>query len=604
MGKHPALHIFFLCTLLTVCYTTVAQVKPDTFFLAKQRGLLGRLGKSLTKTPEPEPPVKIAVPFLRFSGRPIRHVEVIPLGFNQNLDDTTVLKDNLAIRIGKKFHKNTRTSIIRNYLFFKEGDRLLPLLLSDNESYLRNQAFLQDALILVDDAGPKDSVDVIVLTRDVFSIGGSINANSHNVRTEIREENLAGAGSQVAIMGIYDMERKPKTGFGGEFILRNINGSFLNWTGGYNNFKPAYNSGRYEENTLYTKIEKPLVNRYTQWTAVFEASINKTYNAYISDSLYRSDFQYKYNIVDLWAGYNIGYNSQKGKDSDKRLRHFIAARTFYQYYDKVPMLFESKYNYGYASINGVLFSYSLFKQNFYRTNFIYAFGRNEDVPTGLSASLIAGWTNKEDRRRPYYALEFEGNRYSKRGFFSSYIARAGAFSYRGKLEDITFLLSVDHFTKLRRLSRPWLNRNFVSFSFARQVNFSLNSPLFLRSNFGFPYFTSVYREGDERATIKFETDFYNLNRILGFRFAPFLFTDFCLLKPVDQPFNKSDGFSAIGGGVRARNENLVFGTIEFKAHYFPRLADGMRNWRVDLTTKVRFKVNSNFIRRPDFIIAN
>ena len=40
------------------------------------------------------------------------------------------------------------------------------------------------------------------------------------------------------------------------------------------------------------------------------------------------------------------------------------------------------YNYSYADINGVLFSYNLYKQNYYRTNYLYAFGRNEDVPTG------------------------------------------------------------------------------------------------------------------------------------------------------------------------------------------------------------------------------
>ena len=607
MGRYPALFIFCYCASVVMGGNANAQVKPvekDTFFLAKQKGLLGRIGKSLSREPEPEPPVKIAVPFEKYSGRPIRSVEVIPLAFNQNMDDTTIKKENLAIRVAKKLHVNTRTSIIRNYLFFKEGDRVLPLLISDNESFLRNQPFIKDALILVDDSDAKDSVDIIVITRDVFSIGGSINANSRSVRSEIREENLGGSGSQLSVSGIYDMDRKPRLGSGAEFIIRNIKGSFVNWTAGLNSFYTAFNSERYEESRYYTLIEKPLVNRYTQWTAAIEASSNNTKNAYVSDSLYKSDYEYKFSKAGVWAGYNIGYKSQKGKDSDKRLRHFVAASTFYHHFEKVPMIYDTVYNYRFANINGVLFSYSLFKQNFYRTNFIYAFGRNEDIPTGLSASLIAGWTNKADRRRPYYGIEFEGNRFSKRGVFSSYIVRAGGYSYQGKLQDINLLLSANYFSSLHKLSEKWRNRNFLSFSYTKQLNFSLNSPLFLRSDFGLPYFSNGLVAADERTTVRFETDFYNLNKLLGFRFGPFLFTDFCFLRPVNQPTSKTDGYSALGGGVRARNENLVFETIELKAYYFPRTIDGMKNFKIDLVTRVRFKFNSNFIRKPDFIMAN
>lgn len=608
MGKHPVTHIFFFCILSCICINLSAQVKPsdkDTFFLAKQRGLLGRLGKSLVKTPESEPPVKIAVPFLKYSGRPIRSVEIFPLDFNQNLDDTLVLKENLATKIANRLHKNTRISIIRNYLFFKKGDKFLPLLASDNESFLRNQPFLQDArIIVVDDDNTTDSIDIVVITRDVFSIGGSINASTSRVRTELREENLGGSGSEISVSGIYDKERRPQTGFGAEFIIRNIKGSFLNWTGGISTFQPAFNTGRYEENSIYTRLEKPLVNRYSQWTGAFEISFNKTANDYVADTLYESSFQYKFRHIDLWAGYNIGYKAKKGKDSDKRLRHFVAARSFYHYFDKVPLRYDTVYKYDYANINGLLFSYTLYKQNFYRTNYIYAFGRNEDVPTGLSASLVAGWTNKEDRRRPYYGFEFEGNRFSKRGIFSSYKLRTGGSFRKGKFEDFTFLVSVDHFTKLRKIADRWRNRNFISFSFTRQINRSMDNPLFLKSDFGLPYFRGGIIDADERATMKWETDFYNLNKILGFRCAPFLFTDFCFLKPVDKALSKTDGFSALGGGIRVRNENLVFGTIELKGYYYPRTIDGMKNWKIDLVTKVRFKFNTNFIRKPDFIVAN
>ena len=602
----PVFLYLLLFSITGIFYNRViAQVKPvieDTFFLAKKKGLLGRLGKSLVSTAEAEP-VKIAYPYLKYNGRIIRAIDVFPFGINQKLDDTTAVKENFASRIGNSLHTNTKTSVIKKNLFFKEGDKFLPLLVSDNERFLRDQAFLRDALIVVLEASD-DSVDIIVLTRDVFSIGGSINIGSTSkVRAEIREENIGGSGNQLSFSSIYDKDRNPHFGTGAELILKNISGTFLNWYTGFSTFNKAF-SGRYEESSFYSRLEKPLLNRYSQWTGSIEISYNKTINGYVSDSLYLSDHKYMYSNLDFWGGYNIGYRNKKGRDSEKRLRHFVAGRTFYTYFDKVPIIYAAKYNSGYANINGLLFSYTLYKQNFYRTNFIYGFGRNEDVPIGLSASLVMGWTNKQNQRRPYYGIEFEGTRFSHKRIFSDYKLRMGGYSTKGKLQDIDLLVSVDHFTRLRKLNPKWLNRNFASFSFTRQLKPLLDDSLYLRSEFGLPYFENGDTRADQRITFKLESVFYNLKTILGFRFAPFVFADISFLKPTSQPLEKTNGYSALGAGIRTRNESFVFGTIELRGYYFPRTIDGMKPWKVDLTTKLRFKFNSNFIKRPGFITAN
>lgn len=601
------LHLFFLMAIVFISIAAEAQVKPqaeDTFFLAKQRGLLGRLGKSLISGPQDEP-VNIANSYYRFSGHIIRHIEIFPLGLDQRIDDTgAVERKSFFGRIGNSLHVTTGGNVIRKNLFFREGDKLLPLLVSDNERFLRDQAFLRDALIVVQDA-PGDSVDIVVLTRDVFSIGGSINISGiAKARAELREENIGGSGNQIALSGLYDKDRRPPTGVGGELILRNISGTFLNWSSGFTSFGKTISSNQFELSSYYSRLEKPLLNRYTQWTGSIEISFNKTFNAYSPDSVYKSNYQYMYSNLDFWGGYNIGYKNKKGRDSEKRLRHFVAGRTFYTYFDKVPVKYDTSYNSGFANINGLLFSYTLYKQNFYRTNFIYGFGRNEDVPIGLSASLIAGWTNKQNQRRPYYGIEFEGTRFSKKGIFSSYKFRAGGYSTRGKIQDIDLLASVDHFSRLTRLSPTWLNRNFISFSYTRQLNPLLNEPLFLRSSFGLPYFSNGNTMADQRVTLRGESVFYNLRKLLGFRFAPFIFGDFCMVKPTNLISSYNDGYSAFGAGIRTRNESLVFGTIELRGYYIPRIIDGMKNWRVDVTTKLRFRFNSNFIKKPDFIIAN
>ena len=109
---------------------------------------------------------------------------------------------------------------------------------------------------------------------------------------------------------------------------------------------------------------------------------------------------------------------------------------------------------------------------------------------------------------------------------------------------------------------------------------------------------------DNRTTVKAETVFFNMRKFWGFRLAPFIFGDLIMLKPTKQEFDKSNLYSAIGAGIRSRNENLTFGTIELRGYYFPRTLPGTKNYRVEIATGIRFKYNSAFIRKPDFVASN
>ena len=175
----------------------------------------------------------------------------------------------------------------------------------------------------------------------------------------------------------------------------------------------------------------------------------------------------------------------------------------------------------------------------------------------------------------------------------------------GNLQDVDVLLGVSHFTKLFKLSSRWYNRSFMGISYTRQLKTFLNEPLFLQSDFGLPYFRGqVLVEGQRRTTFKAETVFFNMRKFAGFRMAPFVFTDLTLMQPFNKPVDKSIGYPALGGGLRTRNENLVFGTIELRGYVFPRVTTGMQNWKVELSTKLLFKYNSSFIRKPDFVKSN
>jgi len=581
--------------------------EKDSFFLSKKKGLLGKLGRSITTNAVPTEPVKTVNLFKQYQGKIIRSVTVSAVGFNNELNDTTPIKSNFIVKVTDALHANTRKKVIEKNLFFKKGQPLYPLVIADNERFLREQTFLRDALITVFYSPySNDSVDVVVLTRDVFSIGGGGSASGiDKFDAEITEENLGGSGDRFALYGLFDNERTPSYGWGAEYVKRNIKGSFINWSNGILTFDRAFNSGRLEERTIYSRLDKPMASRYTAVTGAAAVALNSTYNAYIGDSLYNTDFKYSFLNIDAWVGYNIGYKGGRKKDSENRLRHVVAARGFYNIFKKIPDKFINQYNFRYADINGGLLSYSLYRQNFYRTNFIYGFGRNEDVPEGLNATVITGYTNKQGYQRPYLGVEFEASKFRPNGCFNSFTFRSGAYRFKNEFQDIDFLVGIDRFTKLNTLNKNWYNRNFMSVSFTRQINPFLNEPLFIQSAFGLPYVRNGLIEAETRTTLKMESVFYNLKKIAGFRFAPFVFTDISFIQQQNQTFRQTNGYPALGAGIRSRNENLVFGTIELKGYVFPRIPDpSMQFWKVEISTKLRFKFNSNFIKRPDFVTPN
>lgn len=601
-------YTFFVFFTLIVTNYSHAQIKEpeDTFFLLKKKGLLKKLGKSIYVSSEDFEPIKAADPFLETKGKIIRSISIAPTGFYTIVHDTVNgLKSNFGTDIIDYFHKNTLPSVIRKNLFFKEGDKILPRLLSDNERFLREQTFMQDAVILSINDSCSIYADLIVLTRDVFTIGGSVDVgNIKKAEVNIRDESLFGTGDRLALSLLYDDDRTSYYGYGGSFTKRNVGGSFINWTTGFNTFNPAFNSGRQDERIYYTAFDKPLVSRYSSWTGAASFSFNTTKNNYLTDSVYINEFKYTSLNADMWAGLNIGHKNKREDDSDKRLRHFVALRSFYNKFYNLPNNIKNVYNPSYADLNGALVSYSLYKQNFYKTNFIYGFGRNEDVPQGINATVIGGYTNKEGVRRSYFGLEFEGTQFSKKGHFTDFILRSGSYINTKKLQDASILIAINRFTKLYKLNHHWRNRNFVGISFTKQFNNLLSAPLLLESANGLPYLNNNGINADTRSTIKFESVFFNLKKVLGFRFAPFIFSDLSLVKPLLEHTAKTQGFTAIGGGVRTRNENLTFGTIELKGYFFPRVNDGIKNWKIEFSTKLRFRYNSSFIRKPEFVTSN
>jgi len=600
--------ILFCLVIMNASGQTDSSVNKVDSFLMHQKGLLGKLAHNLMsdKPASPNAPVRKDLLFSRYRGKYIRNIIIKRLDFGTPITDTGRKFETRLTRWANDFHHKTREAVIRKNLFFRSGDKLVPYLISDNERYLRDIPYLHDADISVVDVD-RDSVDIIVLSKGVLSLGGSFRLHTTTkASVTISDANIAGTGQELLLRSFFDNKRVPKFGYGGEYNVRNIGGSFIDWYGGYISYNKNFASGIENEDMVYTGILRPLVNPYVKFTYAATAAWHETHANYSSDTSYETNTMYRYYNYDGWIGWNTGalkFSSDFNRDN--RIRTLLGVRYLQQSFNTIPLKYRTQYGYQYADLRAVLGSLTIFRQDYYKVNNVLGFGRNEDIPEGADISLITGWTKKVGIERPYIGIDVERYFFTAKESYFNYTLKADGFLRDKQLEDINLLFNVDYFTRLLRMGSKWSQRNFISAGISHQVRRVLNEPLLLQSDFGVrEWHSDTLIAGDTRITLKAESVFFTPWELAKFRFAPFVFTHLCLFTPTEEKFSLSKWYNSIGAGIRTRNESLVFQTMEFRAYYFPNKNFVGEHWRLEFNSNVRFTYSRLFEKKPALVNVN
>jgi hypothetical protein len=538
--------------------------------------------------------------YAQYRGKIIRTITIQHIGFERDINDTTRKKIvNDMARLANSLHQNTKEKIIRNNLFIRENKPLDPYKLADNERYLRDLTFILDARIIVKPVeGNSEMVDVLVVTRDVFSLGGSFStASSTSFDFKVYDANVGGMGQRIQYSGLVDYERHPTVGHQLLYSKNSVHGSFINATVSFTQLNTGSSYGLENENAFFLKLDRPLVSPYTRWAGGAEVSHNWSVNAYqIDNSLFRD---YTYSIKDFWIGYNIGIKNQM----KNRNRHFVGIRTFQQQFSERPLQNEEDLSLVYNDLTYVLGEVTFYNRNFYRTKYIYGFGRTEDVPYGRQLTLLAGSVKQLGYTRPYLGAEYDRSVFHKSGDFRQYTLKAGGFADGGQLQDITLLASASIYSRLIPWNKNGL-RQSLGINYATIVNQTASMPLRIDNDFGLPKFTADSLVGTQRLGVRAETVMFTKPTLLGFHFAPFIFTDMAMLSRKNEILFKQTPYFGLGSGVRTRNENLIFGTIELRMFYFPRVPADESNFRISISSNLRVKYSSGFVNAPAFIRYN
>ncbi|HMH21284.1 MAG TPA: hypothetical protein VK563_05890 [Puia sp.] len=541
-------------------------------------------------------------PFKPYEGKVIRHIYIKNYGFEQTFTDTTKRLQYFGTQLLNNLHHKTRDWVIRNSLFVKENSPLSSYRLADNERLIRSLEFIQDARILVNYVPDNpDSVDLVVVVKDLFSIGGAIGELSPGkVRGNVSEANAFGMGQKIQMGMFLEQNRNPNFGYQLLYTKSNIARTFVNAAASYSQINDNIKDGTPDETTWFIRLDRPLYAPNAHLAGNITVGSKERFNRYsIPDSLF---FKYRYRVRDMWLGWNLGTEKFLG-NTTVRDRRFLGVRYFNDHFYEVPTQIGDKFNFRFNDRQGVLGTFTFFRQDFYKTNYIYGFGTTEDVPEGYNVALTGGWFKQLYLERPYAGVD--ANRYlaNSKGDFIQYFLRSGAFLKNHQLQDASFLIGSSLYSRLYVWNRLKL-RQYVNFSYSRQFNRIGIDPLTIDNLFGLRYFSGDSTFGSQRITLHSETTFFLNYKLLGFKFATFAFGDLSLLTPEHEPFSKSSLYHGVGAGMRSRNENLVFQTIEFRFAYFPRPTRDNNSFKIMITTGIQFRYNNTFVKAPDIVQLN
>ena len=134
-----------------------------------------------------------------------------------NTDDSA--EDSVAYRLANRWHIVTREGVLRELLLFRSGDPVTMDMIAETERVLRSKSYLYDARIVAnrvcpvhDAAGPVFVVDLVVVTRDVWSLSPELSVTrtggEERLRAGVSEINLGGTGSRLDFTAFENLDRQ------------------------------------------------------------------------------------------------------------------------------------------------------------------------------------------------------------------------------------------------------------------------------------------------------------------------------------------------------------------------------------------------------------
>lgn len=479
--------------------------------------------------------------------------------FGPDFDDTTKTTHLWIEKTANKLHTNSNLNVIRKNVWLKEGMSIDPNLLMDNERYLRSLPYIKDVrFVLQPRAGNKKIVDILILTKDVFSLGltGSV-SNIHNGQIGVFDKNVLGIGHEVGVTFFGHSVKKPNLGFEAFYSLNNVKGNFVDFSAGYAN--------NFIRNEFFFSFERDFLRPQTVYAGGLTAIKSYRSNFLIYNPNVNTPNSLNYVLLDGWYGrrLNVAFNP-----NDSRFQFTVAGRVRYTSFKNRPAPDKENRQF-FANSTLYLGSVSFSQRSYVRDYRIYSYGIVEDIPKGYLHEIVFGYDNNEFGDRGYaHIFLSSGNLFKYKPYYFYTALGLGSFFRTTGLEQGLCDVKINFISPLFKLWRV-PTRQFIRLNYSVGIQRFEIEDLTLRNNIGIRGFGSRITTGKQRITLNVENVFFYKKAILNFQTALFYFLDAGIVGPANKSIFNEDYFAGVGVGLRIRNENLIFKTVQIRLSLYP-----------------------------------
>ncbi len=288
-------------------------------------------------------------------------------------------EDKLPFRVANALHIRTRTSVVRDALLFKSGDRVSVRAFDETERALRSTRYLYDVKFTV--LAVRDNIaDIEVSTRDTWTLdpGGSFGraGGANSTRVGIKEYNLLGTGTIVSLGRSRNVDRS-----GTQFTFSN--GSVFGSRTAVNLSHAVNSDGR----SNAVSVVRPFYGLDSTWAAGAIASRDDRLDSVYAAGVLASQYRHDSRRAEAFGGWSAGL-------VDGWVRRWTAGVELRQdRYASEPGLAAPSSLPTDEKLVAPFVGYELIEDRFDREVNRNQIGRPEFFALGLKASVRLGWAS-------------------------------------------------------------------------------------------------------------------------------------------------------------------------------------------------------------------
>ena len=578
---------------------SIEQKKTDLFYnnlqkKAKKSKFLTELHRLIFIAPDSshsiQKPEESHVRFIKYKGKLIRKINFISLDvFGPTVNDTSRLPNTWMEKVANKMHVYTRTSEFRKLLLQHDGDALNPFLLAENEHIIRTLPFIRDArFIVLPDSQDTNYVNVFILTQDLYSIGLIFQPlNISSTKIGIYNINVLGYGHRQSNMFLIDPLKKEQVRYvDGSYRIENIDKLFTSGEVHYSNYTDNQSLGFDLSRKFFT---------FTARLAGGFSFFNYKQTIKENDSVLMHS---RFNKLSSWLGYAFPYHSP---NNDFPLHNRLVTtlsidKIHYNYRDILIPTDYLKANNKTVLISGLSFS----SNAYYRDNLLFGYGSSEDIPYGKLYGVQVGYSFEENHNRiyldEYYSAGSEINNFG----YINYSVESGGYLHSGIYEDAILKSKLSLISLLYTHGQHHF-RHYLNLMYVRGINMNGSERITINDKYGIRGLKSKTLIGTQKLSMNIESVLFSPLYILGFRFATFGFLDIGLIGSEKISIVKQQMYSGIGIGIRIKNENLIFNTVQLRFAFYPLEPERSNRFSIDVSDVPSVNFSDFKVKQPHVI---